>query len=192
MAINVPYEAKFPKEEMRLFFVSEFWKLLKGIGFQWAGIVDLVEPSAQRVKLSAWGSWISPSAPYIYNPKECIILCYKNQWKKERKGKSYFNEENKSEFIELTSGQWKYKPETKGLTEANFSLDLPLNALKILSWENDVVFDPFMGSGTTALACEMLNRKWIGTEISKNYCKIACSRIRKYINASKTVERFFK
>lgn len=192
LALNIPYETKFPKEEMRVFFVAEFWKLLKNIGFQWAGIVDLKEPSAQRVKLSAWGSWLSPSAPYIYNPKECVIICYKNQWKKENKGISYFNESNKNEFIELTGGQWKYIPEFKGLTKANFSLDLPLSALKILSWENDTILDPFMGSGTTALACEMLKRKWIGIELSKNYCRIASSRIKKYIKASETVEKFFK
>jgi len=192
MAINIPYEVKFPKEEIRLFFVSEFWKMLSNIGFQWAGIIDLKEPSAQRVKLSAWGSWLSPSAPYIYNPKECVIICYKNQWKKENKGKSYFNESNKHEFIELTGGQWKYKPEINGITKANFSLDLPLSALKILSRENDVILDPFMGSCTTALACEMLNRKWIGIEISKNYCKIGSARVKRYINADKTVESFFE
>jgi len=192
MIINVPYDAKFPKENMRVFFVANFWKMLKDIGFQWAGLVDLVEPSAQRVKLSAWGSWLSPSAPYIYNPKECAIICYKNQWKKENKGKSYFNEKNKNEFIKLTGAQWDYKPETHGLTKANFSLDFPIDALKILSWENDLVFDPFMGSCTTALACEMMNRRWIGTEISKKYCKIGSQRLKRYINAGKSIENFFE
>lgn len=192
MIINIPYEAKFPKENLRVFFASEFWKMLKGINFKWAGIVDLVEPSAQRVKLSAWGSWLSASAPYIYNPKECAIICYKKYWKKQNKGTSYFNEENKSEFINLTGAQWDYKPETKGYTKANYSLDFPLNALKILSYENDVIFDPFMGSCTTALACEMLNRKWIGTEISKRYCKIGSQRLKRYINAGKSIESFFE
>ena len=191
MIVNIPYEAKFPKEDIRVFFVADFWKMLKNIGFRWAGMVDLVEPSAPRVKLSAWGSWLSPSAPYIYNPKECAIICYKNQWKKERKDKSYFNDENKSEFIKLTGAQWDYKAETKGLTKANFSLDFPLNALKILSYENDVVFDPFMGSCTTALACEMLTRKWIGTEISQKYCKVGSQRLKRYVNSLKTIEEFF-
>jgi len=49
----------------------------------------------------------------------------------------------------------------------------------IISWsnENDIVFDPFMGSGTTAKMCEISQRKWIGCEISKEYCEITKSRI---------------
>ncbi len=192
IAINIPYEAKFPNGNKRVFFASEFWNMLKGIGFKWSGIVDLKEVSPQRSKLSAWGSWLSPSAPYVYNPKECILICYKNQWKKERKGKSYFNDDIKNEFIELTSGQWYYTPEVKGYTKANYSISLPMNALKILSWENDIVLDPFIGSGTTALACEMMGRKWIGIELSENYCKITANRIKKYVKSNESIESFFK
>ena len=43
--------------------------------------------------------------------------------------------------------------------------------------ENDVVYDPFMGSGTTAIVCNELNRKWIGSDINSNYCEIATNRI---------------
>ena len=41
----------------------------------------------------------------------------------------------------------------------------------------DIVYDPFMGSGTTAVACEMENRQWIGSEITPEYCAIAQKRI---------------
>ena len=58
-----------------------------------------------------------------------------------------------------------------------------LVADQILSWtnENDLVYDPFMGSGTTAKVAELLNRKWIGSEISEEYCKIAEERLKQYV-----------
>ena len=54
---------------------------------------------------------------------------------------------------------------------------------QILTWtnENDIVYDPFMGSGTTAKVAHLLNRKWLGSEISKEYCDIAKDRLKEYI-----------
>ena len=183
LSINIPYETNG-----RFFFAGEYWAILRTIGYKWAGMADLNEHSAQRPKPSAWGSWLSPSAPYIYNPKECVMIFYKNKWKKDTKGTSYFNKKNKNEFIECVSGMWNYNAETKGLTKANFSLDIPLKALKILSWKEDLVYDPFMGSGTTALACEMLGRKWIGSEKSENYCNVTRDRLKRYV----TCDYFFE
>lgn len=177
VAINVLYEINLKERGGRILLLSEYWNLMKEIGFNFAGVVDLRELSPQISKLTAWGSWLSPSAPYIYNPKECVILAYKEQWKKERKGESYFNIENKKEFIDLASGIWDYSAETKGLTKANFSLDIPEKAIKILSWKDDVVLDPFIGSGTTAIACLKLNRNYIGIELSEEYVKIAEDRV---------------
>ena len=85
----------------------------------------------------------------------------------------------KDDFIKLTRGIWDIKTETRGLTKANFSLDLPTKAINLLSYENDVVLDPFMGSGTTALAAKRLNRHYIGFEVSADYCTIAENRIKK-------------
>ena len=194
MALNIPYEVNLHEHGGRLFFVSEYWKIMQQIGYKWAGIVDLWEAQPQRAKYTAWGSYLSSSAPYIYNPKECIIIAYKELWKKEVKC-PYFKDEDykssstpqnsldnsnnskKKEFIELTSGSWKYKAETHGLTKANFSKDIPLNALKILSDKDDTVLDPFMGSGTTGVACQQLGRNFIGYEISQEYYNIAKKRI---------------
>lgn len=172
LALNIPYEVNIMERGGRIFLASEYHKIMQEIGFRFAGIVDLQEKTPQRVKLTAWGSWLSPSAPYIYNPKECVIIAYKEIWKKQNIGKSYFNEGNKREFQDLVYGMWKYNAEMRGLTKANFSYDIPLQALKILTFEEDIVLDCFMGSGTTAEACIRLNRRYIGFEISKKYCEV--------------------
>lgn len=177
IAINIPYEINIKERGGRIFLASEYWQIMQKIGFNFAGIVDLEESQSHRVKLTAWGSWLSASAPYIYNPKECIIIAYKKVWKKKRKGKSYFTKFDKKEFQKLVYGQWDYTAESHGKTLANFSLSIPSNVIKILSYKDDVILDPFMGSGTTVEACLHYQRNFIGFEISEEYCKIANKRI---------------
>lgn len=184
LAINLPFEINMKKQNKgRVFLMGEIWNIMQQIGYNWAGMALLKEKAPHRVKHSAWGSFNSPSAPYIYNPTEGVIIAYKKQWKKEYKGISYFNKSNQQEFINLCSGIWDYSADTKPQTIATYSLDFPLKILKILSWENDIVLDPFIGSGTTAVACKKLKRKYIGFEISKKYYEIAEKRIsQEYFN----------
>jgi site-specific DNA-methyltransferase (adenine-specific) len=175
---------------------------MKKIGYKWFGIVDLEEDSPHRSKTTAWGSWMSPSQPYIYNPKECILIAYKEQPKKINKGtpqwvgesgqvadkdnpaffrnKTIYDDNDKKEFMELVFGQWKYLNDSRPLTKATFSMDIPTKAIKILSFKEDIVMDPFMGSGTTALSAEFLGRKWIGIELSEDYTNTANQRISNY------------
>ena len=59
-------------------------------------------------------------------------------------------------------------------------MDIPTKAIKILTYKNDIVLDPFMGSGTTALSAEFLDRRWIGIELSPNYIEVANKRLLEY------------
>ena len=125
----------------RMLIQSEYHQIMKEIGYGFDGIVDLAEKAPQKVKFTAWGSWLSASAPYMHNPKECILLGYKDQWKKLEKGESYYDgsEESKREFMEYVSGLWGYFAETRGMTDANFSLDIPEKAIKFMTYKNDLV-----------------------------------------------------
>ena len=175
IAINIPFEVNMKKSnDGRVFISSEYWQIMKSIGFNCFGLVRLNEAASQRVKYTAWGSWLSPSCPYIYLAEECLILAYKDFDKKLNSGESDLT---KQEFIELVSGKWNYRAETKGLTMANFSLDIPMKAIKLLTWKGETVLDCFCGSGTTGVAAIKLGREFIGFEISQNYYKIAVDRI---------------
>ena len=86
IALNVPYEINRQDKGGRIFMIAELWSIMQKIGYKFYGLVDLDEQSPHRSKTTAWGSWMSPSAPYIYNPKECVLLCYKNRHIKKVKG----------------------------------------------------------------------------------------------------------
>ena len=205
IAVNVPNELNVQERGGRILFVAEFWMMMKEVGFKFSGLVDLTEDSPHRVRQTAWGSWMSASAPYVYNPKECIILAYKKSSKKLAKGvsqwlgtptevttedgkvknKMIYRDEDKKEFMNLVFGRWEYFADTRSLTKATFSMDIPSKAIKILSYKNDIVLDPFMGSGTSAFAAELLDRRWIGIELSEGYTEIARKRVQSLIDERK-------
>jgi len=208
IAVNIPYEVNVQDRGGRVLFMSEFWAIMKKIGFNFYGLVDLDENSPHRSKTTAWGSWMSPSSPYIYNPKECVILAYKKdrikkikgepQWTGEMtdieqedgsiKKKMVYQDEDKKEFMSLVYGQWEYFADTKQQTKATFSMDIPMRALKILTYKNDIILDPFTGSGTSLVAAEILGRRWIGIELSPNYCKVAQERVQHFIDRNKQIK----
>jgi site-specific DNA-methyltransferase (adenine-specific) len=207
IALNIPYEINRQDKGGRVFIVSEIWQIMKKIGYKFYGVVDLEEESPHRSRTTAWGSWMSPSAPYIYNPKECVVLAYKKTHIKKIKGqpqwigeaaqvpdpkdpalfrnKTVYLDEDKREFIDLVFGQWKYFADTRSLTKATFSMDIPTKAIKILSYKNDVILDPFAGSGTSLVAAETLDRRWVGIELSPNYCEVANSRVKPFIEGKR-------
>jgi site-specific DNA-methyltransferase (adenine-specific) len=205
VAINIPYEINVQDRGGRVLFMSEFWSVMKKVGFKFYGLVDLDENSPHRSKTTAWGSWMSPSSPYIYNPKECVILAYKKDRIKKVKGKTQwefevvdveqedgtvkkktiYQEEDKKEFMSLVYGQWEYFADTKQQTKATFSMDIPSKAIKILTYKNDIVLDPFTGSGTSLVSAEILGRRWIGIELSSNYVEVAKKRVQHFVDKKK-------
>jgi site-specific DNA-methyltransferase (adenine-specific) len=212
IAINIPYEVNVQERGGRILFMAEFWGVMKEVGFNFYGLVDLDENSPHRSKTTAWGSWMSPSSPYIYNPKECVILAYKKDRIKKVKGepqwigkvvdivgedgeikkKTVYEDEDKKEFMSLVYGQWEYFADTRQQTKATFSMDIPMKAIKILTYRNDIVLDPFAGSGTSLCAAEIADRQWVGIELSDNYCEVARKRVDVFINDKKQTKIEFE
>ena len=108
------------------------------------------------------------------------------------KTKAVYQDEDKKEFMSLVYGQWEYFADTRQQTKATFSMDIPMKAIKILTYKNDVILDPFAGSGTSLVAAEILGRRWLGVELSENYCKVAQERVQHFVDQNKQIEMEFK
>jgi modification methylase len=87
------------------------------------------------------------------------------------------------------SDVWEVKPEKNNAHPAPFPLELPTKAIG--STTAQTVLDPFLGSGTTAIACHNLKRKFIGSEINKEYYDNICDRIKTHTNTD-PINKFFK
>ena len=188
-AINHLVEMGLPangkKNGIRVSPQVELYKILCKLGF--TIVAQPMWTDLTRSTLTSWGSWMSASAPYIYNPMEVILIGYKSEWKKTRpKTDPGQNTISKEDFMKGVGGVWNIQPETKGLTMANFPVALPKLCIELLTFKDDVVLDPFMGSGTTAIACLETDRKYIGFEISDSYCKVAEERIAFYKRSGNT------
>ncbi len=155
-------------------FYADIVNLARRIGWQYFSTIIWNEGNISR--RTAWGSWLSARAPYVIAPVEVIVIFYKERWSKIKNGKSDIS---KKEFMEWTNGVWLFSGESKKKIghPAPFPIELPKRCIKLFSFVGETVLDPFLGSGSTLIACALLNRKGIGVEIDKNYCKIAKDRI---------------
>jgi DNA modification methylase len=146
---------------------------------------------------TAWGSFARASNPTLRDVHEYIMVFSKDSWKLEETHGSESGIEN-LEFVEWTKSVWRSPHEEMEDSKKSvwqfdthskrrgphspshptpFPLDLPLRLILLYANVGDIVLDPFMGSGTTALAAKMTQRHYIGYEISAEYCELAEQRL---------------
>ncbi|TFH43433.1 MAG: site-specific DNA-methyltransferase, partial [Lysobacterales bacterium] len=108
---------------------------------------------------------------------ELIVVLYKGEWRRTSGERT--TDIRRDEFMEWTNGLWTFPGERKSRIghPAPFPLELPRRCIKLFSFVEDTVLDPFMGSGTTGVAAVKLGRKFTGIEIDPGYFDIACRRI---------------
>ncbi|HUT96207.1 MAG TPA: transcriptional repressor LexA [Candidatus Paceibacterota bacterium] len=155
---------------------ADITKIAKDIGWKYHSTIIWNEGNISR--RTAWGSYMSASAPYVIAPVELILVLYKDSWKKT--GGSKKNDITKQEFMDWTNGIWTFPGQSKkgaGGHPAPFPVELPKRCIKLFSFIDDTVLDPFLGSGSTLIAAYLHNRKGIGIDIDKNYCDIAVNRL---------------
>jgi len=150
---------------------------LASLGLLWKAEF-LWEKNNYNAKYTAWGSWKSPSMPYIKYTWEFIEVFDKITHKKTG------NRENiditADEFKEWVKGRWSFPPEIRMRDydhPAMFPEELPRRLIKLFSYKDDIILDPFNGAGTTTLVALKNRRRFIGIDNSEQYCKTAFRRL---------------
>ena len=127
------------------------------------------------------GSYPHPPNFYGLNTIEFINIFVKDgkpeKIDNKTKNKSKLS---KDEWRKYISSIWKFPPEHDRAHPAPFPVELPFRLIKLFSFTNDIILDPFMGSGTTALAAKMVERHFLGYELNKNYIKLGEKRLKQY------------
>ena len=125
----------------------------------------------------AWGSWLSASNPVIRDLHEYCLVFSKESFNRNKEGVSTIDKE---EFMDSTLSIWNILPaKAKKIGHpAPFPEELVDRFINLYSYKDELILDPFMGSGTTALAALNSNRKYVGYEINKEYCDLANKRIK--------------
>ncbi len=173
MCLNIPLDKNKGGQQS---VYADITTIAKKIGWKYHSTIIWNEGNISR--RTAWGSWLSASAPYVIAPVETIVILYKETWKKNKKGESDIT---KNEFLEWTNGLWTFSGESKKKIghPAPFPLELPRRCIKLFSYVGDTILDPFLGSGTTAIAAYKLRRRSIGVDIDEKYFNLAIERISK-------------
>lgn len=143
--------------------------------YQWGELIWDKGEGAARSN-AHWGSYASQKNPQSRDCHEYMLVYYKGKPGLSMKGVE--PDINGTEFAQSSISIWRMKAETNSEHPAPFPEELPMKVIKYLCPEGKVVLDPFMGSGTTAVAAYKLNRKFIGYEISQTYIDMTWDRLR--------------
>lgn len=157
-------------------FSKYFTELLINIGFIMRGEIIWQKSKGANANF-AWGSWLSASNPVIRDIHEYCLVFSKDSLKKSTKGESSLEKE---EFMESTLSIWNINPaRAKKIGHpAPFPIELPQKFINLYTFKDDLILDPFLGSGTTAIAAKNLERNFVGYEIEKEYIEIANNRLK--------------
>lgn len=146
-------------------------------GLIWKGEI-IWEKNNYNCKYCTWGSWQSPSSPYLKYSWEFIEIFCKNSLKKN--GEKTNIDISGDEFKKWVYGKWAIAPERRMKDfghDAMFPEELARRVIKLFSYKNDIVLDPFNGAGTTTKVSYVLNRRFIGIDIDSKYCETAKKRL---------------
>jgi len=155
-------------------------QIMMGIGFQMRGEIIWNKGAGAGVSM-AWGSWQSASNPVLRDVHEYILVFSKGSFARS-KSRNIENTITKEQFMEWTKSLWTMNPESakKVGHPAPFPIELPYRLIQLYTFKGDVILDPFMGSGTTAIAALKSERKYIGYDNDPEYIKLAEKRIAPY------------
>jgi site-specific DNA-methyltransferase (adenine-specific) len=156
-------------------------KIMIDIGYNMRGEI-IWNKAASASPSTAWGSWQSASNPILRDIHEYILIFSKGEYKRIRKKDemhSKINTISTEQFMEWTKSIWTMNAESARRIghPAPFPEELPFRLIQLFSFKNDIILDPFMGSGTTAIASLKSERKYVGYETDIEYIRLAERRL---------------
>lgn len=158
-------------------FTSMVDSVMQEIGFLPRG--EVVWVKAQGAAGScAFGSFMKASNPTLRDVHEMILLYSKGRWDRAKKGTSTITKED---FLQNTLSVWYMRPESAKRIghPAPFPVELPARLIDLYTYEDDLVLDPFLGAGTTAVAAAQRNRRYAGYDTEPKYIQTTNERLKK-------------
>jgi site-specific DNA-methyltransferase (adenine-specific) len=173
MCINVANLGRKPYIPLHAFISEQAIQL----GFLMRGEV-IWNKAASASPSTAWGSWKSASNPILRDVHEYILVFCKQTFKRQNPSKR-LSTITRDEFLEYNKSVWAMPAESarKVGHPAPFPVELPRRLIQLYTFENEIVLDPFMGSGQTAIAALKSGRHYIGYEVDEKYVALAGRRI---------------
>ena len=171
LVVNIANLGRKPYQPLN----KQFTDMLINLGFLMRGEIIWQKSKGANANF-AWGSWMSASNPVLRDIHEYCLVFSKESFKRQLSGESTISKED---FMESTLSIWNIAPERarKIGHPAPFPVELPKRFVELYSFKDEVILDPFIGSGTTAIAAKSLNRHYIGYEINSEYIELANTRL---------------
>jgi len=183
--INIANLGRKPYIPLHVFIVEDMLDL----GFLMRGEIIWNKASSGSPS-TAWGSWLSAKNPVLRDVHEYILVFSKGMFSRGNlRRKSTISKE---EFLEFTKSVWTFaaEPATKIGHPAPFPVELPYRLIQLYTFEGEIVLDPFMGSGQTAIAAVKTHRHYVGYDINEEYTRLAERRIKEFSLSLNTPQLF--
>ena len=156
-----------------------FYQIHVGLGYLAMG--EIIWQKGKGANSStAWGSWMKAKAPRLRDIHEYLLVFAKIDFSRPDKGISTIE---RDEFMAATLSVWEIPPESAKRVKhpAPFPVALARRVIELYSYKDDVILDPFVGSGSTCVAAAQTERYYVGYDISEVYCEISRERIAKEV-----------
>jgi len=175
--INIANLGRKPYIPIHTFIIEDMQKL----GFLMRGEIIWNKASSASPS-TAWGSWLSATNPILRDIHEYILVFSKGTFMRKN-SKEKKNTIPKKQFLEFTKSIWTFPAVSakKVGHPAPFPVELPYRLIQLYTFEGDVILDPFMGSGQTAIAAIKTKRHYVGYDIEEKYVKLAKKRIEEFL-----------
>ena len=184
--INVANLGRKPYIPLHAFIAKDMFEL----GFLMRGEIIWNKASSASPS-TAWGSWLSPANPTLRDVHEYILVFSKGMFSRKNMNKRE-STISRDEFLEFTKSVWTFPAVSAKEVghPAPFAVELPYRLIQLYTYQGEVVLDPFMGSGQTAIAAIKTGRHYVGYDIEEEYVKLAEKRIKEFLIEYKSPKLF--